>query len=231
MHLLFFQTEIGRFLFLPSSIHNCLWFSPITLPLPAFLLFIKVSSHDCLAIPQAVHADNARVNFFRPGGDHIMLLNVYQQWVETNYSTQWCFENYMQHRSMKRARDVRDQLEGLMERVEIDITSNPGDIIGIRKAITSGYFYHTAKLGKGGLYKTVKNNHSVTIHPHSSLFERSPKWVLYHELVLTTKEYIRNVIEIDNAWLLEVAPHYYKPKELEDSSSKKMPKNQGKSAE
>ena len=36
-------------------------------------------------------------------------------------------------RSMKRARDVRDQLEGLMERVEIELTSNPLDSIAIRK--------------------------------------------------------------------------------------------------
>ena len=34
---------------------------------------------------------------------------------------------------MKRARDVRDQLEGLMERVEIELTSNPLDNIAIRK--------------------------------------------------------------------------------------------------
>ena len=26
-----------------------------------------------------VHADTARVNFFRPGGDHMTLLNVYNQ--------------------------------------------------------------------------------------------------------------------------------------------------------
>jgi pre-mRNA-splicing factor ATP-dependent RNA helicase DHX16 len=36
------------------------------------------------------------------------------------------------------------------------------------------------------------------------------------------------VIEIENQWLLEVAPHYYKSKDLEDSSGKKMPKTQGK---
>lgn len=55
------------------------------------------------------------------------------QWLETGFSTQWCFENFIQHRSMKRARDVRDQLEGLMERVEIEPTSDPGDNVGIRK--------------------------------------------------------------------------------------------------
>ena len=66
------------------------------------------------------------------------------------------------------------------------------------------------------------------IHPNSALFEDLPRWVIYHELVFTTKEYMRNTIEIENKWLLEVAPHYYKAKELEDQSIKKMPKGLGK---
>ncbi|XP_070581669.1 pre-mRNA-splicing factor ATP-dependent RNA helicase DHX16-like [Ptychodera flava] len=176
-----------------------------------------------------VHADNARKNFFSPGGDHLTLLNVYNQWEETDHSTQWCFENFIQHRSMRRARDVREQLEGLMERVEIPITSNPHDTINIRKAVTAGFFYHTARLSKSGQYKTVKHQQTVMIHPNSSLFEEQPRWIIYHELVFTTKEFMRQVIEIENQWLLEVAPHYYKAKELEDGSSRKMPKMMGKS--
>lgn len=34
---------------------------------------------------------------------------------------------------MKRARDVRDQLEGLVQRVEIELHSNLEDTIAIRK--------------------------------------------------------------------------------------------------
>lgn len=128
------------------------------------------------------------------------IIQVYSSWKETNFSTQWCYENYiqvhfdisiyliqvllfsfiiltqnwicnlakyccrmedwnlnfsvavndfwftnrflmflLQVRSMKRARDIRDQLEGLLERVEIELTSNPNDLEGIKKAITSGY--------------------------------------------------------------------------------------------
>ncbi|KAJ8039315.1 Pre-mRNA-splicing factor ATP-dependent RNA helicase DHX16 [Holothuria leucospilota] len=178
---------------------------------------------------KVVHADNARMNFFTAGGDHLTLLNVYNQWAETNFSTQWCFENFIQHRSMRRARDVRDQLVGLLERVEIELTSNSMDTVAIRKAVTAGFFYHTAKFSKGGSYKTVKHQQSVMIHPNSSLFEEQPRWLIYHELVFTTKEFMRQVIEIENQWLLEVAPHYYKAKELEDGSSRKMPKTVGKS--
>jgi hypothetical protein len=36
---------------------------------------------------------------------------------------------------------------------------------------------------------------------------------------------MRQVIEIQPDWLLEVAPHYYQSKELEDESLKKLPKH------
>ncbi|XP_044743856.1 pre-mRNA-splicing factor ATP-dependent RNA helicase DHX16 [Chrysoperla carnea] len=175
-----------------------------------------------------IHADTARKNFNHIAGDHLSLLNVYNQWQETDFSTQWCYENFIQYRSLKRARDVREQLVGLMQRVEIEMVSNITETVNIRKAITAGYFYHVARLSKGGSYKTAKHNQGVTIHPNSSLFESLPRWVLYHELVFTTKEFMRQVIEIESKWLLEVAPHYYKSKELEDSTNKKMPKVMGR---
>ncbi|XP_056644453.1 pre-mRNA-splicing factor ATP-dependent RNA helicase DHX16 [Diorhabda sublineata] len=176
-----------------------------------------------------IHADTARKNFNHVGGDHLSLLNVYNQWRDSDYSVQWCYENFIQYRSMKRARDVREQLVNLMTRVEIEMVSNVSETANIRKAITSGYFYHIARFSKGGSYKTVKHNQSVTIHPNSALFDSLPRWVLYHELVFTTKEFMRQVIEIESKWLLEVAPHYYKQKELEDSTNKKMPKTVGRS--
>lgn len=175
-----------------------------------------------------IHADTARKNFNHVHGDHLGLLTIYNQWAETDFSTQWCYENFIQYRSMKRARDVREQLAGLMQRVEIEMVSGLTETVNMRKAITAGYFYHVARLSKGGNYKTVKHNQTVMIHPNSALFEDLPRWVLYHELVFTTKEYMRNVTEIESKWLLEVAPHYYKPKELEDSTNKKMPKVAGR---
>lgn len=180
---------------------------------------------------KVIHADTARQNFFVAGGDHLTLYNVFKQWADTSFSVQWCFENYIQHRSMKRARDVREQLESLMERVEIIPSSNPLDTTAIRRAITAGYFYHAARLSKSGNYQTVKQHQTVFVHPNSSLAEDMPRWVVYHELVFTTKEFMRQVIEIDPKWLTEVAPHYYHNKEIEDSSSKKMPKKISKSCD
>ncbi|KAK0605557.1 hypothetical protein LWI29_028106 [Acer saccharum] len=139
-----------------------------------------------------VHADNARMNFHLGNvGDHISLLRVYNSWRECNYSTQWCHENYIQVKSIKRARDIRDQLEGLLKRVEIENKSNPNDLDSLRKAITSGFFPHCARLQKNGSYLTVKHPQRAHIHPSSGLAQELPRWVVYHELVLTTKEYMR----------------------------------------
>ncbi|PHJ24317.1 pre-mrna splicing factor rna [Cystoisospora suis] len=164
---------------------------------------------------KALHADNARKNFSRPGGDHLTLLNVYKQWEDTSFSVAWCYENFIQHRSIQRARDVREQLLELLERVEIEPSSDPVDADAIRKAVTSGFFTQGARVNRNGTYSTLKHSHTVEIHPQSSLFGENPKIVIYTELVLTTKEYMRNVLEIRSEWLLEVAPHFYKDKEFE----------------
>jgi len=180
---------------------------------------------------KAVHADNAKKTFHLGAvGDHIGLMNVYNTWRDTNFSTQWCYENFVQVRSMKRARDIREQLEGLCDRVEIEQSSDPNNVDAIRKALTAGFFYHTAKLQKQGHYRTVKNPQTVHIHPSSSLSQSLPRWVVYFELVYTSKEYMRQISEIKPEWLVEIAPHYYKMKDIEDGSSKKMPKGKGRSA-
>lgn len=39
----------------------------------------------------------------------------------------------------------------------------------------------------------VVEGQPVFIHPSSAIFQHQPQWVVYHELVLTTKEYMREV--------------------------------------
>ena len=65
-----------------------------------------------------------------------------------------------------------------------------------------------AHLERSGLYLTVKDNQSVALHP-SCVLQNKPEWVLYHEFVLTTKHYIRTVIDIEGDWLVDIAPHYF----------------------
>ena len=181
-----------------------------------------------------IHADSARQRFTnKDGGDHLSLLNIFNEWVDSDYSFVWAKENFLQQRSLTRARDVRDQLARLCDRVEVDAGKSCGgasNMEPIQKAITAGFFPHSARLQRDGQsYRTVKNGQVVYIHPSGVLIESRPKWVIYHELVLTSKEYMRSCMPLKPEWLIEVAPHYYKKKDLESLGvERKVPRGEGK---
>lgn len=61
-------------------------------------------------------ADQKRAKFFQPEGDHLTLLSVYDAWKQNKFSKPWCFENFLQEKSLKRAQDVRKQLVMIMDR-------------------------------------------------------------------------------------------------------------------
>ena len=187
---------------------------------------------------KAIHADTARMQFaMQGGGDMIALLRCYSEWAENDYSAMWCREHYIQVKSLQKARDIREQLEGLCDRVEIDheVATDESDTSSILKSITAGFFYHAVKLSKSGDYETIKQRKTVYIHPSSVLAPKKgkdddegpqplPLWLIYFELAFTTKEYMRQVAPIEPSWLLEIAPHYYQESEVEDPKAKKMPR-------
>ena len=179
-----------------------------------------------------IHADAAHKLFHREGGDHLMLLAVYNEWVATGYSKRWASESFIQFRTLCKARDIRDQILRLLARVEVDVNEveKPHAAESIRKAITAGYFYNTARLSRSGaVYKTVRDNIAVAIHPQSCLAEELPPWVCFSELVFTSNAYMRQVSLIDPGWLVELAPHMYSSRDIEDGvGGVKMPNAKAK---
>lgn len=156
-------------------------------------------------------ADMKKAKFHQAEGDHLTLLAVYKAWEASKFSNPWCFENYIQARSMKRAQDVRKQLVTIMDRYRLDLISAGKNYKLICKAITAGFFTNAAKKDPQEGYRTLVDQNPVYIHPSSALFNKNPEYVIYHELVLTTKEYMRSIMVIDAKWLTELAPAFYKP--------------------
>ncbi|KAJ6760203.1 ATP-DEPENDENT RNA HELICASE [Salix purpurea] len=151
-----------------------------------------------------------KAKFFQPEGDHLTLLAVYEAWKAKNFSGPWCFENFVQSRSLRRAQDVRKQLLSIMDKYKLDVVSAGKNFTKIRKAIAAGFFFHAARKDPQEGYRTLVENQPVYIHPSSALFQRQPDWVIYHELVMTTKEYMREATVIDPKWLVELAPRFFK---------------------
>jgi ATP-dependent RNA helicase DHX8/PRP22 len=155
-------------------------------------------------------ADRKRGNFFQPEGDHVTLLTVYQAWKAKQFSGPWCVENFLQISSLRRAQDVRKQLLEIMDRFRLDVVSAGNDLTKVRRAITAGFFFNAARKDPQGGYRTLADHQQVYIHPSSALFHQQPEWVIYNEIVMTSKEYMREVTAINPAWLVELAPRFYK---------------------
>ena len=161
------------------------------------------------------NSNKAHSMFEHNEGDHFALLQIYNEWEETDFSNIWCTENYIHPKAMQKARNIKEQLEYITKNklnINIDdenISDNKDINDNIRKAIISGFFFNCACLNKDGIYRTIKNPHVVNIHPTSILFKQNPKYIVYHELIYTTKEYMRYCIEVEPDWLLEIAPFYF----------------------
>ena len=87
----------------------------------------------------------------------------------TDEDQSWCYDNFVNHRALKSADNVRQQLARIMGRFNIKLCStdfNSRDYyINIRKAMLAGYFMQVAHLERTGHYLTVKDNQVLSSLP------------------------------------------------------------------
>ncbi|TYH47964.1 hypothetical protein ES332_D10G035200v1 [Gossypium tomentosum] len=156
--------------------------------------------------------DEAKLRFAAAEGDHVTFLNIYKGFLQSGRSSKWCHKNFINYHAMKKVMEIREQLKRIALRLGIVLKSCETDMQLVRKAVTAGFFANACRLeaySHGGMYKTIRGSQEVYIHPSSVLFRVNPKCVIYHSLVSTDRQYMRNVISIDPSWLTEVAPHFY----------------------
>uniref|UniRef100_A0A673CDJ7 RNA helicase n=1 Tax=Sphaeramia orbicularis TaxID=375764 RepID=A0A673CDJ7_9TELE len=156
-------------------------------------------------------SDQVREKFSVPESDHLTYLNVYMQWKNNNYSSIWCNEHFIHTKAMRKVREVRSQLKDIMVQQRMNLISCGSDWDIIRKCICAAYFHQAAKLKGIGEYVNVRTGMPCHLHPTSSLFGMgyTPDYIIYHELVMTTKEYMQCVTAVDGEWLAELGPMFY----------------------
>lgn len=164
-------------------------------------------------------ADEAKLSFAQADGDHLTLINVYEAFISPEASEigthKWCRDNFLSYRSLTSAKNVRNQLQRLMQKYDLQLISQYNQVSefeyweNVKKALVAGFFMQVAKkkLGNKG-YLTVKDNQDVLIHP-STVLSKEGEWLIYNEFVLTSKNYIRTVTVVKPEWLVEIAPKYY----------------------
>lgn len=169
-------------------------------------------------------SDQARARFFVPESDHLTLLNVYSQWKSNKFSSYWCQQHFLTYKSLLKAKDIREQLVKIMKKNQIPILSSGKDWNIIRKCICSGFTYQAAKVTGLGKYVNLRTGMPVTLHPTSALFGLGdpPQYVIYNELLMTTKEYICCVTAVDPFWLMDFGSLIYDIRYIKEDKSVEM---------
>lgn len=144
-------------------------------------------------------------------GDLLTLLNVYTAFCVNGRTKEWCGQHYVIYRNLKRAHELRQQMEKLIRnKLGVPMVSCNGDINILLRCITSGYFPNAAYLHHTGVYRTCRGNKELYVHPLSCLYTiQQPQFLIFCELMYTTKVFMKDLTVIKPEWLLELAPHYY----------------------
>ena len=164
-------------------------------------------------------SDAAREKFFVPESDHLTLLHTYQSWVSHDYRGDWCNKFYLHVKIMRKAREVRSQLLDIMKQQQVRLNSIGSDWDVCRKAICSAYFHHAARLKGIGEYANCRNSMPCYLHQSSALYGLgyTPDYIVYHELVMTSKEYMQYVTAVEPEWLAEMGPVFFSIKRSHQS--------------
>ncbi|GLJ23329.1 hypothetical protein SUGI_0441370 [Cryptomeria japonica] len=150
-------------------------------------------------------------------GDHIQLLEIYEEWHQNHYDVEWCKNHGLQVRSMMFAKDVRQQLSSLMYKItkeSLDVMTKESFrekrimIRKLRKALCVGFANRLAqRMERHNGYRTLcYKAQLVQVHPTACPLEVDddglyPEYVLYNELLVTSRPYIRNLCSVEASWV------------------------------
>ncbi|KAJ2081967.1 hypothetical protein H4R24_001946 [Coemansia sp. RSA 988] len=176
-------------------------------------------------------SDAAREKFFVPESDHLTLLNVYNQWRSNGYRDSWCTRHFIHSKAMRRAREVREQLVDILKSsLKIELKSAGADWDSVRQCVCSAYFHHAARSKRLGEYSNMRSGIPCHLHPTSALYGMgfTPDYIVYHELIYTSKEYMQCVTAVDPKWLAEMGPMFFSIRETGASRQRHADKHMAK---
>jgi len=147
-------------------------------------------------------------------GDHLTLLNIFKQWKNCKSSrSKFCKDIYLNENGIKQADEMIKNLKPYLKKYEIPIKSSlDDDGEDVSKAFLKGFFLNIAQKQYDGSYRSLRWNIPLYIHPTSVLYTIMPEYVLYNEITVTAKNYVKDVLTIDKKWIMEVASNYYEDK-------------------
>ena len=192
----------------------------------AVTLAAMLQIENCFVVPfnKKQQMARAKLKFSVHEGDHLTLINIYRAFVRYHKSSQWCHENFLNYKALNRVERIRNQLISILKRYDIPMISCGDDDETIRKCIISGFFANVARYHPSGEYRTIRNDHPLHLHPTSVLSTqiKPPKLLVFHQVLCTSKDFMRDATIIKLSWILELVSTYYDYGTENDIQSKRQ---------
>lgn len=143
-----------------------------------------------------------RASYFDERGDYFSLLHIYRDWKEAKFGIPYLKKKYLNVKMMLQASKVKKQLCSMFDQ------PYRSDYSKIVLSFCAGYFMNVAKLTENG-YVSIFYDTPCYIHRSSCLFKRNARYILYHNICRTGKEYIKFCLEVTQDDLLKGANHVF----------------------
>ncbi|XP_019394482.1 PREDICTED: probable ATP-dependent RNA helicase DHX37 [Crocodylus porosus] len=167
-------------------------------------------------------------------GDLMVMLGAVGACEYAGCTPQFCETNGLRYKAMVEIRRLRGQLTTAVNSIcpdaglYVDPKMKPptaAQVTYLRQIVLAGLGDHIARRIQAeelldekwkNAYKTPLLDDPVFIHPNSVLFKQLPEFVVYQEIVETTKMYMKGVSVIEPEWIPVLLPpycHFGKPME------------------
>ncbi|KAJ9061191.1 hypothetical protein DSO57_1022869 [Entomophthora muscae] len=139
-------------------------------------------------------------------GDLLTYINVFNAYQASPKTAKWCKRRFLNFQELQRAESTRRQLKAYFHsHIGSAAVSCGRDTQSLRKCILTAYFHQVASFNDfDGSLQQLRGKETLYIHPDSVLFRRSPKMLLYTEVLHTTKPFARHLVTIEPEWLTEI---------------------------
>ncbi|MBZ3878785.1 putative ATP-dependent RNA helicase DHX37 [Sciurus carolinensis] len=159
-------------------------------------------------------------------GDLMVLLGAVGACEYAGCSPQFCEANGLRYKAMLEVRRLRGQLTTAVNAVcpEAGLFLDPkmqppteSQVTALRQLVMAGLGDHVARRVQSedlldekwrNAYRTPLLDDPVFVHPSSVLFRELPEFVVYQEIVETTKMYMKGVSAVEVQWIPALLPSY-----------------------
>ncbi|KAK9901246.1 hypothetical protein WJX75_002237 [Coccomyxa subellipsoidea] len=189
---------------------------------------LSVHSVWASALGERKAREEAKAKFAVGEGDLVTYLNVWKAWQDSGRDRKWAARNFVNHRTMLRAADIRSQLCHHLRRLGITLESCDAEVSLLRKALTAGLLMNAVQLvdtandisdpSSAGInvYRILRSTGPgppprLQIHSSSVLARTRPQWLVFWQVQQNASGWyeMQEVTAIESHWLPELADHVY----------------------